>query len=429
MRIRFSRLIWLTLIGFLMVTGLQLIQATPTTTESRNALPAAAQVTATVAIPLTPTPEPSPTFPPLPTLRSAVMGIQAYANVEVERWWGLVDRAQFMGFKWMKMQLSWTELEPSKGNYTQQFGVQRENLLYAGRRGFKNLISIVNAPDWARPANARGKLNGPPADPKDLVDFVNAVLDQFGTQYINAIEIWNEPNLEREWTGAPINGAAYRRYFDAAYRAIRARSGQIVIITAGPAPGGSYDDRIWLQELYRAGLPVQDPNLAIGVHPYSWANPPDARCCPAASQGWDNNRVFFFQDTLADYRDIMLRNNHAQGKLWATEFGWSSFENLHAVSHITGPQAIPPDNPDLGWMSRLSEVQQAEYIIRAFQLAQAPPFSDFMGPMFLWNLNFASLPGFVETGKPSRPEAGFSVLDSDWATRRIYLLLQAAPRQ
>lgn len=125
----------------------------------------------------------------------------------------------------------------------------------------------------------------------------------------------------------------------------------------------------------------------------------------------------------------MLEFGHANGKLWATEFGWASFENLRYRDHVAGPLAIPPAEPGLGWMNRLSEHQQAQYIIRAFELAQSEPLASFMGPMILWNLNFAALSGYVNDGVPSLPEAGFSVLNSDWAIRPIYTYLAQSPRR
>jgi hypothetical protein len=406
---------------------------------SATAIPAtAAAVTATpvtvATLTVTPPPEPTsaePTIPPLPTLRSDLMGIQVFAGVEVDRWWALVDRAQFMGFKWIKFQVSWKEIEPNaKGEFAPKFKVLADNLVYAGRRGFKMMISVVNAPDWARPEAARGLQDGPPANPQDYADLIAAILDQWDRAYINAIEIWNEPNLAREWTGAPMTPAAYKQYFDIAYQTIRARSADTTVITAGPAPTGdstlSMDDRRWLQGLYAAGLPINDPNLAIGIHPYAWANTPDARCCPAEKRGWDDQPYFFFLDTVYAYRQIMTANNHANGKLWATEFGWSTFDGLHFQSHIDGPAAMPAGDP---WMDRITERQQAEYIIRAFELAQTGELAMFMGPMVLWNMNFSTLPGFVTADQPSRPEAGFSVLDADWNTRQAYLYLQAAPKQ
>jgi polysaccharide biosynthesis protein PslG len=60
--------------------------------------------------------------------------------------------------------------------------------------------------------------------------------------------------------------------------------------------------------------------------------------------------------------------------MWATEFGWASW------------QGIPTEAPD-EWMTYNSPQQQAEYTMRAFQIGQS---LDYIGPMFLWNLNFAN---------------------------------------
>ncbi len=378
----------------------------------------------------------SPT--PLPTLTSSLMGIQIYANIEQNRWFGMVDRAQFMGFKWIKIQLSWKELEPAKGQYTQHFDVVKDAVFYAGQRGFKILLSIAKAPDWARPANARGQNDGPPANPQDLADLITHIFDTFSKEHISAIEIWNEANLTTEWTGAAQDGVSYMRLFNVAYQRIRQQSPDIVVLTAGPAPtggGGSIGDRDWLQAIYAASgkgpdlaLNKADPNLAIGIHPYGWANPPDERCCQSGPPGWNDNKVFFFLDTIYDYRDIMVKNGHQGGKLWATEFGWASYDGLHANGH-SGPPAMPPADDAHGWMKVLNEQQQATYIIRAYQLAQSGDLATFMGPMFLWNMNWSSLEGHVNSDKPSEPDAGFSVLDSDWYTRPAYLLLQSAPKQ
>lgn len=383
------------------------------------------------ATPAPPTATPTPT---LPTLRTGMMGIQAYANVEIDGWFQLVDRMWFMGFGWLKVQINWKEMEPQPGQYSPVFTVVRDNIIYAGRRGFKILLSVVNAPDWARPPEARGQQEGPPADPATYANFIGALLDNWDRQYIQAIELWNEPNLIREWTGAPRNGATYKRYFEAGYNAIRSRSADIVVITAGPAPAGdtpdgSVDDRRWLRELYAAGLPINDPNFVIGIHPYGWSNAPDARCCAAPSIGWDDQPYFFFLDNIATYRQIMAENGHTNGKLWATEFGWATFEGLRYRDHLRGPAAIPPADPGLGWMNRITQDQQARYIVRAFEIAQNGELAGYMGPMFLWNLNFASLPGYINEGSPSLPEAGFSVLNSDWGTRPAFDYLSGAPKQ
>jgi hypothetical protein len=207
----------------------------------------------------------------------------------------------------------------------------------------------------------------------------------------------------------------------------------VVVLTAGPATtgdsAGSVDDRKWLQQMYAAGLPTNDPNFAIAAHPYGYANSPDARCCVSPSQGWDDHPSFFFLDTITDYHNIMVQNNDPQTKLWVTEFGWPSFDGLKVGEHDKGKPAMPPNDPGLAWMTRLNEDQQALYIIRAYQIAQMGDIASFMGPMFLWNLNFASLPDFTTADKSSRPEAGYSVLNADTFPRKAFYLLSGSAKK
>jgi hypothetical protein len=57
-----------------------------------------------------------------------------------------------------------------------------------------------------------------------------------------------------------------------------------------------------------------------------------------------------------------------------TEFGWATWAN-YPVPFPTGDD----------WMTYTSPEEQAQYVIRAFEIGQS---IDYIGPMFLWNLNF-----------------------------------------
>ena len=374
--------------------------------------------------------------PVLPTLIRGLMGIQAYGNVADTQWGVLMDRSQFMGFGWIKFQLSWKELETSKGQFSQQFDVIKKNIYDSGKRGFKILVSVAKAPDWARPQNTQGKSDGPPSNPQDLSDFMlNLLTDKniANGEPVKAVEIWNEPNTVTEWTGAPLNGAAYMKLFLPVYHALHTALPNLMILSAGMAPtgdsAGSVSDRTWLKQLFAAGLPTGDASFAIAAHPYGWANAPDARCCASPSKGWDNDPSFFFLDTLNDYRAIMTSSGDQQGKIWVTEFGWASFAGLKSGSHVDGKAAVPPGDSSLAWMNILTEDQQAAYIVRAYQLAQSGDLAGYVGPMFLWNLNFSTLADFTTPDKPSHPESGYSVLNADTFPRAAYNLLQAAPKK
>ncbi|MBK8135672.1 MAG: protein kinase [Chloroflexi bacterium] len=328
------------------------------------------------------------------SLRPAMMGIQANWYVSPDQWQQVLDYAGPVGVGWIKLQADWGVLEPSPGQLGENFGLFASAIRDAKSRGYRVLVSVAKAPTWARTGSTG--LDGPPDDPADLAAFLTAMLDEVGGQ-IDAIEVWNEPNVRREWDTQALefNGAGYMQLFAAAYDAIRAFPRPITVITAGLAPTAtgshSINDRAYLRQMYRAGL-EDFKDISVGVHPYSWSNAPEERCCDPSGAGWDDQRQFFMLDTLASYRAIMREYNHTFRKLWATEFGWATWQDLPA----TAPES---------WMTHLTADQQADYILDAFRIAQG---LDFMGPMFLWNLNFAN----TQTVQANTEYVGYSLLYS-----------------
>lgn len=354
------------------------LQPTETPRPSQTPIPAdTATVTPTWTPTITNTPGPSAT--PLPKLDRDFIGIQIDANMGVADWDVIMGHAETLGVGWIKVQANWSFLQPNSPNdFGQDFALFQLHMQNAKKRGFKILISIAKAPVWARPTNQSE--SGPPDDPQLLGNFITFLLSKIG-DVIDAVEVWNEPNLVREWRGAlPLTGAGYMRLFGPAYGAIRGYSPTMVIVTAGLAPTGdspgSVDDRTYLQQMYDAGLGnFQD--VVVGVHPYSWGNPPDVRCCDAVEgQGWDDDPHFFFSNNIDEYRTIMVNNGHANIQMWPTEFGWATWDQLPGQY---------PDGDD--WMLYNNLWNQADNTIRAFEIGQS---LDYVGPMFLWNLNFAN---------------------------------------
>lgn len=201
---------------------------TPTAT-----LPFGAVVDPNYTPPPTYTPMPSPTFPSgtlpppatLPSadgtlLRADLMGVQIHTFLNDDDFSVMLDRAAELGVGWVKFQLSWKLYEPAQGQFSDFYHAMVLNVQRASLRGFKTLISVAKAPDWARPPAVRGIEDGPPADPQHLADFIAAFVRDVKPEFIDAIEVWNEPNLIREWRGGTISGADYMRYFRAAYEAI-----------------------------------------------------------------------------------------------------------------------------------------------------------------------------------------------------------------
>ncbi len=375
----------------------------------------------TTATPSTPTITPTPSITPTPPpgLNPQLIGVQIHPAITQDEWREMLHWGQQLGVGWVKVQFAWDEMEPdgpgSQSVYWRQLELYVQDAL---SRGFQVMISIAKAPDWARSTTEQ---NGPPNDPQTLVNFINRILSEFGPA-IHAIEIWNEPNLEREWSGAPMNGSAYMALFGPAYQAIRAWSQQnshpIRVITAGLAPvgnvAGAVDDRVFLQQMYAAGL-ARYTDVAVGVHPYGWGNSPLDRCCnPVPDRNWDDDPHFFFLNTIESYRQIMVANGDSDAELWGTEFGWATYDGLGG----TAPQPF---------FNYVTEQTQAQYLIEALDLLQNSGQYDYVGVMIVWNLNFATLPGAIER---QEEQAGYSLLRPDKSWRPAFgALHDALPRR
>jgi hypothetical protein len=386
----------------------------PTETRVPPALPPSA----------VPTEGPSPT--PGPGLARHLVGIQIHPHIDSREFDQVLADLKDLNVGWVKVQFNWSLLESAPGQYTELFYILRTYVRRFHTEGFRVMISVAKAPGWSRTPDADGIMreNGPPDDPQALANFLSAMLtdigwDDQGQPYVDAIQVWNEPNLQREWYGYALTGGEYMRYFRPAYDAIRSVYPNTVVITAAPAPTGdskwSTNDRTWLQQLYNAGLAQYGTDVSVGIHPYGWANPPSAHCCPNPGRGWDDKPQFFFLDTVEDYHAIMAANGHSNAQLWATEFGWATFDGLQTSSGSQPPN--PPDTPYFGYIDRW---QQAAYTVQAFTLAQERPY---LGPMILWNLNFSTLTGAVDG---SDPKAGYALLDSRWQPRPVYQELKQA---
>ena len=99
----------------------------------------------------------------------------------------------------------------------------------------------------------------------------------------DAIEVWNEPNIDREWPLGRVSGASYVRLLKAAYEAIKAENPATMVISGAPAPTGFFagcaaqgcDDNVFMQQMANAGA----ANYAdcIGVHYNEGILPPTSR--------------------------------------------------------------------------------------------------------------------------------------------------------
>ncbi len=369
---------------------------------------------AVASSPPTPPPTPAPLPTPAPTSSDALqrsrLGIQGHFSIPDEDRQRLLDKVAYqLEFTWVKVQVDWSLTEYAPGQYSVELDKLDAFVEEAFDRNLRVLLSVVKAPDWARSTTEE---DGPPVDYTAYYNFLRTITQRYRGK-IAAIEVWNEPNLRREWNGAALSGAEYVRLLSGAYSTIKQEDGNILVISAGLAPTGvnseiAVNDRLYLRDMYQAG--VASYADAIGIHPYGWANPPWARCCGDSGgvPSHNNDPSFFFLNTIEDYRAIQVEFGDSR-QLWATEFGWGTVDGLDLP--------IPAEQP---FFAYLSQSQQGTYIIEAYRMAQQ---WDFMGPMFLWNLNVATLEGHIDPN-----QAGYSIMIEVDRPREAYRMLRDIPK-
>lgn len=319
----------------------------------------------------------------------------------------VLDAAQELGVTWIKQEISWAALEATQGSI--DWPSLDAIVTDVRNRGFFLLVSIRDAPDWAR-STTEG--NGPPDDYADFAAFLGPLAERYSDQGI-AYEIWSEQNLQQAWDGAPLSAADYVEMLGLAYETIHEADATAIVVSGGLAPTGwndgvtAIDDRVYLAQMYEAGLARYSD--AIGAHLLGWANPPGATCCTPAAEDiitHYNHASFYFQDTLEDYRSVMVENGDSGAKIWPTTMEWGSNEN------IVG--AIPNG---FEFVVYTSEVEQATYITDGFATAQA---LGYVGPTFLSDLNFCPARG----GEPSA--CYWSLVTADWSHRPSFDTLSSA---
>ena len=291
-----------------------------------------------------------------------------------------------MGFNWVKIQVPWKTFEGSPGQRSYADDIINE---LAGS-GLNVLASIVKAPDWARPGNTDRSVEGPPADPQTYADYVGAFAAH-NKGKVKAIEVWNEQNLWYEWGHEPLDPNRYVDLLCRAYRAIKAADPGMIVLAGAPTPTGvndgstAIDDVAYLQRMYAAG--AKNCFDGVGAHPSGYNNPPDAKFGynNPAEPSFKNHPSFFFRDTMERYRGVMVANGDAGKRVWPTEFGWASTGSPH---------------PGYEYATQNTEAEQADYIVRAYQMAKN---WGWVGPMFLWNLDY-------NVTQPSTELAAFGIM-------------------
>ncbi len=204
----------------------------------------------------------------------------------------------------------------------------------------------------------------------------------------DAIEIWNEPNIDREWPTGQIDPAMYTSLLATSYNAIKSVNPNTLVITGAPAPTGFFggcspngcDDNVYVAGMAAAGA----ANYAdcLGVHYNEGIVPP--------TQNFGDPRSEFY---TRYYNGMVNTYYNAFGgrlPLCFTELGYLT------------PEGFPPLPGGFAWAQNVTVAQQAAWLDQVMSLARN---SGRVRLVIVWNVNF--------TRYDSDPMAGYAIIRPD----------------
>ncbi len=312
---------------------------------------------------------PTPTLPTelmgetavVPSFPSPAYGAQAFLwwKPEIAQWQEGAQPHEFvmlneMGFGWVKQEFSWRDIEGiEKGARDWWRADQIVNA--ANDAGLKMAARLDRQPFWTDPPDNQWKDNQPPSDYQDFADFCGAMAERYRGR-VAAYQIWNEPNLDREWGDKPPNPVEYTALLKGCYLAIKAADPDAIVISAGLAPTGTSTEQVmtdmdFLQGMYDAGAAAYFD--VLGLHAPGYKTPPAVSADEAAvSEEYGNGRWFAFRH-VEDMRAIMVANGDGAKQVALMEMGWMLHQDMHEGYIWHG----------------VSEEEQAQYLVEAFQYA------------------------------------------------------------
>ena len=251
------------------------------------------------------------------------------------------DQMRSAGMSWAKQQIVWNQGDPAS--------IAQGAIDAARSRGFKILLGVVGNPAQLA------------ANPTQYYQAFAAFLGDVARLTPDGIEVWNEPNIDRQWPAGQISGQNYAQMLSAAYRAIKDANPNVLVISGAPAPTGFFggrctaqgcDDNVFIQQMAAAGA-AQFADC-IGVHYNEGILPPSATS--GDPRGSSNHYSRYFPSMVTLYASVFPGRS-----LCFTELGY-----------IT-PEGYPGGQLPAGfeWGQGNTAQEQAEWLAQAARLARS----------------------------------------------------------
>lgn len=289
---------------------------------------------------------------PAPVAGSGATGAFELGGHVMELNANTISLANRAGMRWVKYQLRYTlGQDPSSA---------ASLINGAHAAGFKILLGIVGSPSEL----------GASFDSyiQSYATFVAGVA-RLGA---DAIEVWNEPNIDREWPAGQINGANYTRLLAAAFNAIKSSGATTMVISGAPAPTGFFgtagcgsggcNDDTFMQQMAQAGAASYMD--CVGLH-YN-----EGIIAPSQNSGDPRGgypTYFFSSMTARGY-------NPFSRPVCYTELGYLSPEGFSS-----------PLPASFAWAANTSVAEHAAWLAEAASIAAQ---SGRVRLMIVWNVDF-----------------------------------------
>ncbi len=226
----------------------------------------------------------------------------------------------------------------------------------AHAKGFRVLLGVVGAPD---------QVNNP-----GYFEAYAAYVGGLAALGADAIEIWNEPNLSREWPAGQIDPARYTQLLAMSYNAIKANNPNTWVISAAPAPTGAeaaFPGNVMNDDRYLAGM------VAAGALNYMdcvGAHYNEGIVSPLQNSGDPRNPYYtrYYNGMVDTYWNIV----NGRRPLCFTELGYLT------------PEGYPGLPPAFLWASETSVAEQAQWLGQVIRLARN---RGRVRMVIVWNVN------------------------------------------
>jgi hypothetical protein len=256
------------------------------------------------------------------------------------------DKMHYSGMNWAKVQV--------------HYGQDASGIVsVAHNNGFKIQLSALGTPSMVTEGGFEQ-------------DFANWVAG-LAAAGADAIEVWNEPNIDREWQPGYISPQAYTNLLCASYNAIKGANPNTAVISAAPSPTGYFggcsvngcDDAPWMAGLRDAGAASCMDYL--GAHHNAGATSPSARSGHPADQSGHHSWYFLPQT------ELYYNTFGGARQLFYTEMGYASQEG------------VPTFSDWFAWARGTDNSEQSAWLSEAVQLSVS---TGMVRCIIVWNIDF-----------------------------------------